>query len=421
MEPRASRHPHPDVDRTKGRAQPSSTNDLTIQFSPVPDTFIGRIVGSRIVIFAMFGAAGCTACGGCARSAPPAAGASSAVAQAATSCVVAFDSLEAIIRNDYPGYAEKARGRERSLAALADSVRAIARSSADFRVCIPAMQRWIHYFRDPHLMLWQSAPPASASATTPAAGSAAVPEVPAADPDRPTLRTIDDSTYLVRIPSLDRSYKGALDSLVAAHRDKLLSTPYLVLDLRGDGGGCTCTYSALVPLLYGGPFRELGYDLWTSPADVAFLRDALTDGTMPDSSKSEIRRVLPQLEATPNAFVPFPGDTVVRLDTVYPMPRTVAVLVDHGCASSCEDFVLMARESRKVTIVGAERTAGVHDYGNVRAVWLPGWRRLRIPTTRSHGLPGGAIDNVGLAPGVWVPAGVDDAVRFARSAASRPH
>ena len=336
----------------------------------------------------------------------------------ATSCVVAFDSLEAIMRSDYPGYAEKARGRERALAALADSVRAVARSSADYRVCIPAMQRWIHYFRDPHLMLWQSAPPTSASAKLPAADGAVVPEAPAADPDRPTLLAVDDSTFVVRIPSLDRSYKAALDSLVAVHRDRLLSTPYLVIDFRGDGGGCTCTYGALVPLLYGGPFREMGFDLWASPANVAFIRATLTDDTISDSSKSELRRVLPHLVVASNAFVPFPDDTVVRLDTVYPMPRAVAVLVDHGCASSCEDFVLMARESRKVTIVGPERTAGVHDYGNVRAVWLPGWRRLRIPTTRSHRLPSGAIDNVGLAPGVWVPAGVGDTIRFALSAAA---
>jgi Periplasmic protease len=115
--------------------------------------------------------------------------------------------------------------------------------------------------------------------------------------------------------------------------------------------------------------------------------------------------------------VPFPADMVVRLDTVYPMPRAVAVLVDGGCASSCEDFVLMAQQSAKVTVVGPARTAGIHDYGNVRALWLPGWRRLRVPTSRSRRLPAEAIDNVGLAPEVWVPAGAPDTIRFAGRAA----
>ena len=386
---------------------------------PVRDTIIGRIGATRLVILAVLGAAACATSGGRPRSLPQVAVTSrGAMAQEGASCVVAFDSLEAVLRSDYPGYAEKARGRERSLAALADSVRAVAHSSADYRVCIPALQRWIHYFRDPHLMLWQGAPPTSVRAKRSAADGAAVPDVLAADPDQPNIHAVDDSTFVVRIPSLDRSYKAALDSLVAAHRDRLLSTPYLVVDLRGDGGGCTCTYGALVPLLYGGPFREVGFDLWTSPANVAFIREALMDGTAPDSGKAELHRVLLQAEGASNRFVPFPDDAVVRLETVYPMPRAVAVLVDHGCASSCEDFVLMARESRKVTIVSPDRTAGVHDYGNVRAIWLPGWRRLRIPTTRSHRLPGGAIDNVGLAPDVWVPAGVGDTIRFARSAAA---
>jgi C-terminal processing protease CtpA/Prc len=115
--------------------------------------------------------------------------------------------------------------------------------------------------------------------------------------------------------------------------------------------------------------------------------------------------------------VPFPADLEVRLDTVYPMPRTIAVLIDEGCASSCEDFVLMARQSAKVTVVGPARTAGVHDYGNVRAIWLPGWRRLRVPTSRSRWLPAEAIDNIGLAPEVWVPAGTPDTIQFAGRAA----
>ncbi|MDQ2667979.1 MAG: S41 family peptidase [Gemmatimonadota bacterium] len=104
---------------------------------------------------------------------------------------------------------------------------------------------------------------------------------------------------------------------------------------------------------------------------------------------------------------------VMDLRAVYPLPRVIAVLVDDKCASSYEDFVLMARQSGKVTVVSGTRTAGVHDYGNVRSLWLPGRRRLRLPTSRSRQLPAGAIDNVGLAPDAWIPLGAPDTIRFA--------
>src|SRR5258705_2552939 len=94
------------------------------------------------------------------------------------------------------------------------------------------------------------------------------------------------------------------------------------------------------------------------------------------------------------------------------MPRRVALLVDHHCASSCEELVFEARQSRKVTVLGSENTAGVDDYGNIRSLWLPGWRRMRVPTSRER--RGERIDRVGLAPAVRIPASAPDAVEFAR-------
>src|SRR5258705_4175890 len=93
------------------------------------------------------------------------------------------------------------------------------------------------------------------------------------------------------------------------------------------------------------------------------------------------------------------------------MPRRVALLVDHHCASSCEELVFEARQSRKVTVLGSENTAGTDDYGNVRSLWLPGWRRMRVPTLRERRE---RIDLVGFAPAVRIPASEPDAVEFAR-------
>lgn len=329
-----------------------------------------------------------------------------------SSCVAALDSLQAIFRRDYPGYGDKVHGHEVALFALTDSVRAIARTSDHHSVCIPALRRWAQFFRDPHVVgPWQAAAPPPVSSESPAGSSGGG---PADDPERPLLQFLDDRTAVLRLPDFEWQYKPVIDSLIAANRAKLLATPYLVVDLRGNGGGCTCSYAELTPLLYTNPIHLDGADVWTSEANIAQYRSWFATDGVPDDLKARIRSVLPQMEAHPNQFVVWAKDTIIRSETVYPLPSRVAVLVDGKCASSCEDFVLEARQSRKVTVMGTENTAGVGDYGNVHGVWLPGWRRVQVPTTRSHRLPRHPIDLVGIAPDVRIPPSEADVLEFSQ-------
>lgn len=208
-------------------------------------------------------------------------------------------------------------------------------------------------------------------------------------------------------------YKPAIDSLVAANRAALLATPYLIVDVRGNCGGYTGSFDAVLPLLADGPIFRHGVDLWTSEANVAWLRSWLTTEGVPEDLRAQIARVLPAMEANPNSFVEFAPDEEVAFDGGHPLPRAVAVVVDRECASSCEDFVLDARQSGRVTVLGTENTRGSIDSGNVRSTWLPGWRRLRVPTSRSRRLPAERLNGVGIAPAVRIPEGAD-AVEFAR-------
>jgi C-terminal processing protease CtpA/Prc len=91
---------------------------------------------------------------------------------------------------------------------------------------------------------------------------------------------------------------------------------------------------------------------------------------------------------------------------VFENPRTVAILVDRYCASSCESFLFAAKQSSKVTVYG-ENTGGFLDYGNVMAVPTPNPAlSLNMPTARSGHLEERAYDNVGIDPDVRIPEGV---------------
>ena len=316
------------------------------------------------------------------------------------------------VSHNYPGYREKVRGHEAAFAALSDSARASARLATQWdSQCFPALHRWVGFFKDPHI-----AGPWQASAPSPQPASASPRSAPQQDSSQlPSLTTLDSSTILLRLPDLDAALKTTIDSLVAVHWNLLRSTPYLIVDVRGDGGGCTCSYDTLMSLLVSGPVRADAKDVLASPANEGYWRDMLTQGVLDDSEQVQVRQGLLRMQSHQGQLVELFPASVFRPRSISRFPRRVAVLVDRRCASSCEDFVLAARQSSKVTIVGSENTEGVHDYGDIRKVYLQGWRQMRVPTTRMRGP---RIDFVGLKPDVMLSP-QEDAVAAARRLLAR--
>jgi peptidase S41-like protein len=326
-----------------------------------------------------------------------------------SSCVAALDSLQSIFRHDYPGYREKVAGHEKQLAALGDSVRAVARTSDSAEVCIPALRRWASFFKDPHVTgPWQSARPTAAQA--PSSGTGQPTGQAINDPDRPSIKFLDGRTAALRLPSFDSTYTAVIDSLIHANGGRLRLTPYLIIDVRGNRGGYTGSYASVTPLLYTGPVHSHGSDVWASLANIAHYRELAKASYLSAADRRVFESFLSRAAGHTNEFVELVPDTIIRMDTVFPMPRRVAVLVDSGCASSCEDFLLEVRQSTKVTTMGTH-SAGVWDYGEVRGIWLPGWRRVALPTKRTRGP---RIDNVGIAPGVLIPSSEPDPVGLVR-------
>jgi C-terminal processing protease CtpA/Prc len=82
----------------------------------------------------------------------------------------------------------------------------------------------------------------------------------------------------------------------------------------------------------------------------------------------------------------------------------VAVLMDNGCASSCEEFLLTVRQGFAVKLVG-RRSRGSLDYSNLRPYVLPSAERvLRYAISRSLRLPDLPVDLSGVEPDIYLPA-----------------
>ena len=217
------------------------------------------------------------------------------------------------------------------------------------------------------------------------------------------IRRLSDRTLLIQVPTMNHQYAAALDSLVQAHRQEILRTPNLIVDVRGNGGGSDYTYAPLLPLLYTDSIRSPGVSILSTPRNIRNFEEILEDTTFPESQKPPVRRLVEALRARPGQLVDR-GGSARGFDTVFPMPRRVGVLMNSGCASSCEQFVLAARDSRKTTLFGG-RTGGVLDYANVAQVATTCPRMTaRWATSRSNRLPHDPVDPDGIAPQVAVPA-----------------
>lgn len=323
----------------------------------------------------------------------------------ASSCATDFDSIRVIVRRDYAGYPTKGLGQESALAALADSVGRDMSAASDPAGCTAGLRRWIAFFRDHHLSVVDLRP----------SGAAAAANTAASDLGLPSISRLDDSTLLLRLPDFGQRRKQSIDSVIRANHERLAATPYLIVDVRGNGGGWTAAYAELLPFIATGPIRSDGQDGWASPGNINALRELVASTRGPEAIRAHARTVLARMEANPGTFVLFAADTVIVPPTVYPLPRAVAIIVDRRCASTCEQFVLDARQSRKVVVLGTGNTGGLLDFGNARGVLLPsGGRRLHVPFTRSHRLPNTPLDHTGIAPAVRIPPDTKDAVDYAR-------
>ena len=327
-------------------------------------------------------------------------------AQDAT-CQPDAGALGTLLRTDYAGRGllDGPDGAQRARAL--DSLLARAGGAADGPTCDRLLHEATALFPDGHLEVLAPTPSENVRGGVrrfaPWAGELGI-------------RYLGDRAAVLRVRSFGLDDKPAIDSLLAAHAERLRATPYLVVDVTTNGGGRDTAFEALLPLLYTGPVRLPGAEIAATPANRAAVAEAVADLRLDAVTRASLARLVERMNAAPpGAFVAV-GDAdepALTDGEPLPLPRAVAVLTDAATASTAEEFVLTARQSAKVVVVGAP-TAGALDYSSVRAVELPsGTRALRLPMTRRDWPPGGAVDATGIAPDVEVPDGVQDWVAFA--------
>jgi hypothetical protein len=236
-------------------------------------------------------------------------------------------------------------------------------------------------------------------------------------PDTMFMKSLSPNTLWLRIPDFNETRAKPLKEILETNAAALASTANLVIDLRNNGGGADFVYGPLTPLLYSRPIYSVGVEIRASEDNVR-LRKAIADELRAEAPEvaQHLDRQVERMAAALGTFVPGGEQNfyIERLDTVRRFPKRVAILLDNA-ASTGEQFLLEARQSRKVTLFGKENSAGVLDFANVVGMPTPSGRhQLFWATSRSMRLPSDPVDPDGIAPDIRIPADQADPVAYAQ-------
>lgn len=207
----------------------------------------------------------------------------------------------------------------------------------------------------------------------------------------PTLgmRTVGNVTF-ISMPSFNwwddgaKQFQAFLDTL-RANRAALLTSPNVVLDVRGNEGGNSSWGAQALAILWGEPpVRSIAGSFdWTvdwraSTANAAMMRtaanasrrsgltaDADYRAGFADSMEAAVRDGRPYVRST-SLPTPLNADSVGRS----PFAHTVYLLTDHSCASACLDFMDIATRLPGTTHIGLP-TSGDAIYIDNTGLTLP--------------------------------------------------
>ncbi len=218
-------------------------------------------------------------------------------------------------------------------------------------------------------------------------------------PVSPSFRQVDATTTLLTLPSFGGQYAIKIDSLIAVHLTDITAAENLIIDLRGNEGGSDFCYAPIIPILYTNPIFTDGISIYASDDNIKSWEVLLDDPKVSPAIKVRIRELVNKMRANLDGYVEVPGEEV-RHDSIFSNPDRIAIIIDSSCASSTEQFILAAKQSKKVTVYG-ESTAGILDYANMRSVQMPNMPyKLFYATSRSGRLPDNPINQIGISPDV---------------------
>ncbi|MFM9952180.1 MAG: S41 family peptidase [Saprospiraceae bacterium] len=193
------------------------------------------------------------------------------------------------------------------------------------------------------------------------------------------FRELDAQTNYVRLSSFEGALYNDYETFYESISGRITDKPWLIVDLRDNGGGSEQCYYGLMPFLYSRPMMLDTSEIWVSPDNIRRYEEALARQEQDSASYgaatlSGTRRTLAKMKAAkPFSLVleteDYPSEPWTY-DSVTTYPRKVAILFNRGTASAAEGLIYYARQSDKVVTIG-ENSGGYLGFGNAMTTTTP--------------------------------------------------
>ena len=222
---------------------------------------------------------------------------------------------------------------------------------------------------------------------------------------------INDSTTYLRIPTFSGGQSARIDSLYKAVDEIIRANPYLIIDVRNNGGGSDRNATHLLNYIYTKPIKTDKVGLYTTPDNIKVWNDwyeaAKNDPENygPETIKWFEKELKKMKKGKPGTFVSRSKGGKITRKIQGPTPKKVAVMFNRYCASSCETLLFWAKQSDKTIMVG-ENSGGYVGYGEVGSIQTPCYGfTLRCTMTRYENQR--KYEVVGIAPQHKLPNNQD--------------
>jgi hypothetical protein len=227
---------------------------------------------------------------------------------------------------------------------------------------------------------------------------------------KPFIKELNQTTLILRIPSFDNSAKKNIDSVPLYNKEKILQTENLIIDLRNNDGGSDRSYREILPFIYTNPIRSIGVEFYSTKLNNQRMLDFISkpEYGFDEAGKKWAKEQYDKLEKKLGQFVNLESSIVYidTMKTIYSYPKNVGIVINEGNASTTEQFLLAAKQSKKVKLFGTT-TMGLLDVSNIYSVKSPcNQFELYYALSRSMRIPEMTIDNKGIQPDYYIDKSV---------------
>ncbi|MCL1668345.1 S41 family peptidase [Elizabethkingia ursingii] len=233
------------------------------------------------------------------------------------------------------------------------------------------------------------------------------------------VKKLTPKTTIIKLQNFSYIFLDTIEAMLEKNKKLIENSEFLIIDVRDNGGGTDNAFRSIMPYISTNPIRHVGVEYLSSESFIRnsqkYLQEIEKDSIKNRENIDDLRKRIAILKKNLGKYVNF-KDERVSVETINYAPKSpsqIVVLTNNHTGSAAENFLLRAKQSKKVKIMGIP-SSGVLDYANAMFFeYGCDNYKLLMPTYRSFRLPDYPIDNIGIQPDIYLDKGVSDWVKFA--------